>query len=148
VLRKVSSGTFICEGEFATSSIHNYSAFSDKFTKIVFFTFDDYYKVVKENGESLEKFAMLKENLMFNENFKFSGHICDICHWTHHYLVYHHHNYLGALSLSSSLTKDAFTTISRRSNASLGVNSRSATAIKSRVILCYETPRSACWPTS
>lgn len=86
ILRRVTQGSFICEAEFASSQNYKYTAISEKFTKIVYLTYDDYFRVIKESPDSREKFQMVRDNLRFNENFKFSGSTCEICFWTHDYL--------------------------------------------------------------
>ena len=38
-------------------------------------------KVIKENPEELERFSMMKDNMVFNSNYKSFGSICEICKW-------------------------------------------------------------------
>ena len=43
-------------------------------------------KVILEDKEDLEKFALIRDSLLFNPDYKNFGHVCEICGWIHNFL--------------------------------------------------------------
>ena len=84
-LKNVKNGSFIGEREFATNSIYEFSLRAVKFTSIIYIRSEDFMKVIKENPEELERFSMMKDNMVFNSNYKSFGSICEICKWIHNF---------------------------------------------------------------
>jgi len=72
-LKNIKSGIYIGEREFATNSIYDFSVRAVKFTSIVYLKSEDFIKVIKENQEEIEKFSLMKDNMIYNPNFKSFG---------------------------------------------------------------------------
>jgi thymidine kinase len=42
--------------------------------------------VLKENYEEFERFNLIKDNLLYNENYKKLGQVCEVCGSSHGFL--------------------------------------------------------------
>lgn len=73
----------IGEREFAIQGTFMNSLRAKHFAQVAYLSYEDFIEVIQNHQEDCERFLMLRDNLLFNENFRTFGQICEVCEWTH-----------------------------------------------------------------
>ncbi|CAD8101966.1 unnamed protein product [Paramecium sonneborni] len=73
----------IGEREFASQTTYITYLKASKFSQVIYIEYSDLQDVLSDHQEDLEKIKMLQDNLIFNENYKTFGNVCEVCEWTH-----------------------------------------------------------------
>ncbi|CAD8115895.1 unnamed protein product [Paramecium primaurelia] len=73
----------IGEREFASQTTYITYLKASKFSQVVYIEYSDLQRILGDHQEDLEKIKMLQDNLIFNENYKTFGNVCEVCEWTH-----------------------------------------------------------------
>ncbi|CAD8171955.1 unnamed protein product [Paramecium octaurelia] len=85
-LKKLTQGAVIGEREFISQTPYEYNARATKFTQLLVLDFQQFYLIIQEKSEEFQKYSMVKDNLLFNSNYKAFSQICEICGWTHRFI--------------------------------------------------------------
>jgi hypothetical protein len=66
--------------------MYDYNARAVNFTQVALLDFDDFHRVLIEYPEDFERYCLIRDNLLYNQNYKNLGKVCEICQSSHSFM--------------------------------------------------------------